>query len=166
MLSKITVHLIKSLQNIMYTICSEYVKLWMLKTGTAKRGCLITLSKVCWKSVVILGPQGHWSMRCYGRVTESHVQEDVRDAKAGDNTVPYTDLGPAAGDHKSLMSVWREGLNRTVTLGLLSGEHIVATLTNKIWACSWKAASDCKWSNSSAYNRAQFLYNCFWHSWM
>lgn len=60
-------------------------------------------------------------MRCYGRVTESPVPEDVRDAKVGDNTVPYTDLGPAAGDHQSLMSVWREGLISTMTLGLLNG---------------------------------------------
>lgn len=89
-------------------------------------------------------------MRCYGGQTGSHVQEDVRDAKAGDNTVPYTDLGRAAEDHKSLMSVWREGLISTVTLGLLNGEQIVSTLTNKIRTCSWRAASDCKWSNSSA----------------
>lgn len=47
-------------------------------------------------------------------------------------TVPSPDLGPAAEIHTSLMSVWREGLINTVTLGLLNGEQIVATLTNKI----------------------------------
>ena len=71
-------------------------------------------------------------MRCYGGLTGSHVQENVRDAKAGDSAVPYPDLGPAAEIHTSLMSVWKEGLMSTVTLGLLNGEQIVATLTNKI----------------------------------
>lgn len=58
MLYKITVHLIKSLLSILYTICCTDVKLRILKIGTAKRRCLITLPKVFWKSVVILGPQG------------------------------------------------------------------------------------------------------------
>lgn len=71
-------------------------------------------------------------MRCYGELTGSHVQENVRDAEAGDSTVPYPDLHPAAEIHTDLMSVWKEGLISTVTLGVLNNEQIVATLTNKI----------------------------------
>jgi len=71
-------------------------------------------------------------MRCYGKLTGRRAQENVRDAKAGDSTVPYPDFGPAAEIHRSLMCVWKEGLINTVTLGLLNSEKIVTTQTNKI----------------------------------
>lgn len=95
------------------------------------RRCLMTLSKVFQKSILILGTQGHWNMSCCRGLTDRRmsgtVQENVRDAKAGDSTVP-----------RLRFSCWNlyksgeclEGLIHTVTLGLLNGEQIVATLTN------------------------------------
>lgn len=80
-------------------------------------------------------------MRCYGVLTDRKilgtVWENVRDAKAGERTVPYPDLGPAAEIYTSLVSVWKEGLTNTVTLGILNGEQIVATLTNNKISSMW-----------------------------
>lgn len=132
--------------NICRASCTPYVPRMLngalSRLGLQNRGCLMTLSKVFWKSVLILGTQARWNMRCHEGLTGNHVQESVRDAKAGDRTVPYPDLGPAAEIHTSLMSVWREGLINTVTLGLLNGEQIVATLTNKI---SSMLLESCQW---------------------
>lgn len=75
-------------------------KIVNIKDWDCKKRMLNNTSQSVLEVCCNCGTPKYWNMRCYGGVTGSHVQENVRDAKAGDNPVPYTDSGPAAGDHK------------------------------------------------------------------
>lgn len=131
----------KSFQSIVCTLYPKDAKLWIVKAEILTG---MTLSKVFQKSILILGTQGHWNMRCCRGLTDRRmsgtVQENVRDAKAGDSTVP-----------RLRFSCWNlyksgeclEGLIHTVTLGLLNGEQIVATLTNNKISNMW--LDRCQW---------------------